>query len=498
MIIQDNQLEHARQLALAIELYTARSLDHCFDPFDPESRPTARQDEIYRDCGVVPYRWVIGGNRGGKTATPPREISWILMGKHPYWTRPASWGNEPLTIIIAGQDRKMMELMIWEKKLKPFLNPDDWKEVRQGMALQYVTHRTTGDQIIFISHSDSSERNRKFMQGYKAHYVWLDEMPSSFAILEELQRRTDDTQGPFIATFTPKHRNMQIRKIVDAAKLPIAKKYFLPKLDNPIFKGREAEERAKLDGYSEAYKNTVLHGAWMAGEDAVYLFNPETMMMPLPDNYSLQWRHVEAVDPALKSKFGFTLWAEDPMTGQWYLARSDYIEGIYDPQSVYEQVQKMTAGYNICRRVCDPHEVWYIQTANSNKCKPAYISPYNKNARKGELIKNFQASLGKDVIIPGFNTKFLEEIDDCRWSESQENKIVNASSFHLLDSAQYFVDCRPKWDGPSQPIDGFHAWLYEANEKRKRSEASERKQVEAKKNWRIQRTWSGARMRKSK
>ncbi len=482
------ELEQQKLLAQAIERYHLLSRDECFDPYDPESRPTELQTKIYKDCGIILYRWVIGGNRGGKTSTPPREISWILENKHPYWQRPASWGHEPLTIIIAGQDRKMMELAIWEKKLKPFLVADDWKEVRQGMALQYVTHRVTKDQIIFISHADSSERNRKFMQGYKAHYVWLDEMPGSFAILEELQRRVDDSRGPFIATFTPKAKNIQIQKIVDSARAPIARKYFLPKLSNPIFKGREAEEIAKLAGYSDAYKKTVLEGAWLTGEDAVYNFDPEKMMQPLPDNYSHQWRHVESSDPALKSKFGFTLWAEDPSNGMWYLVRSEYIEGLYDPQSMYERIQTMTRGYNIVRRVCDPHEVWYLSTAASNKCQPAYTSPYKKNQRKGELIKGLQAALGVSAIIPPHNDSFLEEINECRWSESQDDRIVNASSYHLLDSAQYFIDCAPKWDGPSQPIEGFHQWLYESNEKRKTAESKARKQEEVRKQgWRVRR-----------
>ena len=178
--------------------------------------------KVLKDIEKIQYRWVIAGNQSGKSQLAAREIAWMLSGTHPFWSRPTRWGDEPLLILIAGQDRKMMETELWEKKLALYLNKDEWRGVRQGGTLQYVQNKNTGDKIIFLSHSDSSEKNRRHMQGYVAHYVWLDEMPSNIAILEELQRRVDSRRGYMLATFTPKFRNEAIRKVIDAAQEPLA------------------------------------------------------------------------------------------------------------------------------------------------------------------------------------------------------------------------------------------------------------------------------------
>jgi phage terminase large subunit-like protein len=414
--------------------------------------------------GKITYRWVVAGNQSGKSQLAAREIAWILTNTHPYWKRPEAW-NEPLLILIAGQDRKNMEVNLWQRRLLRYLNASEWKETRQGNSLQHVTNRITGDQILFVSHSDGSDKNRVHMQGYSAHYVWLDEMPGSIYILEELQRRIDAHEGFLIATFTPKLKNSAIKRIVDSSIDPIGKKYSLGKLDNPIYSHRIKAELAKLEGYSESYKRTILYGDWSIGENAVYDFDAETMLVELPEHYHARvWRHVLSVDPALKSKFGLTVWGEDPRSGTWYLVREEYIEGILDPVLMFHKAEDIVKDYNICRRVCDPHESWYLGIASSKGT--TYISPYSKNNRKGDLIKNLQSKLGDTIKIPGYNTKLLQEFDECQWSETAENKIVNASSFHLLDTAQYFADLIPKYKGPSQ-APTWEAHLHEGHAKYK-------------------------------
>lgn len=406
-------------------------------------------------------------HNSGKSSVPAREITWILNGDHPHWKRPDNWRNESLLILVAGQDRKMMEIELWGKKLRPFLPAEDWKEVRVGNLLQHVENRNTGDKIVFLSHADSSESNRKHMQGYVAHYVWIDEMPTSINILEELQRRVDSRKGYLIATFTQKSRNESIRRIVESSKAPVGKKYSMSKFDNPLYKGKEEEEFAKLEGYSEAYKRSVLFGDWFTGDSAVYEFNPDTMVKDLPADYSYGWRHCEASDPALQSKFGFTLWAEQPSTGYWYSVKTEYVSGVFVPVDVYNTIMEKTSGYNMIRRISDPHESWYINTASSKGT--VYMTPYKKNERKGELIKNLQTALGKTIFITPWCTDLINEVQSCQWSETAENKIINGSSYHLLDASQYFVDCMPKHEPLAAAVD-FYTHLRKGNEIRKKKE----------------------------
>jgi phage terminase large subunit-like protein len=456
----------------AVTRYKELALMECFDASNLESRPTDKQQEVFNDIGKIQYRWVVAGNQAGKSSLAAREISWIVTDKHPFWKRPIEWGTEALLIIVVGQDRKMMELELWSKKIKPFLNPAEWKEIRQGGSLQYVESRINSNRIVFISHNDSSEKNRIHMQGYVAHYVWLDELPSSIRIFEELQRRVDARKGYFLATFTPKFRNEEIKRVVESGTPPIAKIYKMSKLDNPLYADRREEEMKKLDGYPESYKNSILYGDWYIGDSSVYFFDHSSMVETPPD-YSVGWRHVESSDPALQSKFGFTLWAECPANGIWYLVKAEYIEGIQVPEDIFNEVMKKTAGYNIVRRISDPHEAWYINTARSKGIN--YLTPFDKNSRKGELIKNLQSALGGDIRIAPWCNLFINEIETCQWSEgATTGRIVNSSRYHLLDSAQYFVDCRPA-DTVQFIVKPWYQELREGHAKRKKAEFLARK-----------------------
>ena len=457
-------------IAAALERLQKLELSECFDASMPSSRPNAKQWEVLNDIENITFRWVIAGNQSGKTQLAAREIAWMVNRDHPFWVKPKKWGNEPLMILVVGQDRKNIELNIWNKKIKPFLKADEWKETRAGNMLQYATNLKTKDQIIFMSHAYSSERNRKYMQGYVAHYVWLDEMPGSIDILEELQRRVDAREGYFLATFTPKFSNSGIRTMVDAAKEPVAKKYRMSKLDNPIYAKRIEHEIAKLAGLPEYKKRTILYGDWMPEEGTVFRMPDNCVQMP--QGYSRLWRHVEAVDPAVSSKMGYTLWAEDPSDGIWYCVKAEYIEGIYDPVEIYKYCMKLSEGHNIIRRVCDPHETWYLATATTHKTVPAYITPYNKNSRKEELIKGLQEKLGTKLRIMPECAKLITELEEARWSENTDKpKIVKGSKYHLLDASQYFADLVPKYEGKVETGASWYDELRQANEVRKKQES---------------------------
>lgn len=455
-----------KKLAAAIARYNKLEKLESFDPSTPGSKPSHKQLEFMKDISKYKTRVIRAGNRAGKGATVAREIAWILTDSHPYWERPEGWNDMPLLILIAGQDRKMMEIELWDKKLALFLDLKDWRQVRVGGSLQYVENRTNGDKIVFLSHADSSEKNRRHMQGYTAHYVWLDEMPGSANLMQEIRARAA-TNGMFVATFTPKFRSDEVRRVIDAIEPPNGKVYRFSMLDNPLFKNREEEVMRELDGYSENYKNAILYGDWYVGDTAVYEWNPEFMVEAPGENYSYGWRHVVAVDPALKSKCGFTLWAEDPNTGVWYLVKDEYISGVFDSDELVQAVENKLQGYNIIRRVSDTM-AWF--TGAAAKRRTPYMVPYDKNSRKGELIKGLQHALshGQIKIAPWCQT-FVSEINSCQWSETSD-RIVNSSSYHTLDSAQYFVDCKPPYE--ISPVgQTWEETLRRGNYKRKKMEA---------------------------
>lgn len=463
-----------KKIAVAMRRLESAQLSKAFDAAFPDSRPNKKQLSILKDIGKIQYRYVVAGNQSGKSQLAARDLSWLLNGEHPYFTRPDTWGSEPLTVLVACQDLTLGS-ELWAKKLRPFLK-GAWKEERQGNALKKAVNKDNGDTIYFLSHSDGSEKNRKHMQGYVAHYLWLDEMPSSHKILEELQRRVDARKGRFLATFTPKFRNDTVRRIVDAVTAPVGRKYQMSKLDNPIYAERLEEELQKLAGYSEAERRTILYGDWSTGEDAVYRFDYDTMTVDsLPIHYNAGWRHVESVDPALRSKCGYTLWAEDPQSGIWYLVNDQYVEGsmTLDPEELYRVITERSSKYNVVRKISDTM-AWYTSVAA--KFGTTYMTPYDKNSRKEELIKGLQTSLSKGKIKVGrWCTAFIDEIQGCQWAENSD-RMINSSSYHTLDCAQYFCDNMPKFD-PTSASKAWHVELREGNNARKAQRASQQNMV---------------------
>lgn len=468
--MRHDDLIEKKQLVAAMRALQRKQLTSSFDAFRPNTRPNDRQLEILNDLGKIKYRYVVAGNQSGKSQLAAREIAWILTDTHPTWKRPEEWRSEPLLILIAGQDLTMMATELWSKKLAPFLDLSEWQQIKQSNTLKKAVNKRTGDQVVFLTHGDGSDKNRKHMQGYTAHYVWLDEMPTNTSILEELQLRIQSKNGYFLSTFTPKFRNDKIRKIVDSSEEPYAKKYKMSKFDNPIFAKSFEEEMSRLAGYSESERNTILYGEWSTGDNSAYHFDYDMMTVDqLPHHYNAGWRHVEAVDPALRSKCGYTLWAEDPNSGVWYLINDNYVEGSnsLDPETLFQTIKKRSSGYNLIRRISDSM-AWYTSVASKHGC--SYMIPHDKNSRKEELMKGLQAQLSSGKVKIGrWCSAFIDEIQSCQFREGTD-KLINASSYHTLDCAQYFCDAIPAYK-PENASLPWQTMLYQSHQRRLEAES---------------------------
>lgn len=454
------------------------------DSFDPRligSSPTKEQQNFLNAIGRkdARYRIIRAGNRAGKTATCAWELAKVITGTHPTWTRPEKWGTGILTAIIAGQDRKMMELEIWQSKLLPHLIEEEWKVSRVSSLINYITHIPTGNRIVFLPHSDSSDKARRHMQGYTGQYLWIDEMPVNSKIWEELERRIMTDDGYLVASFTSKARSPTARRIVDShCEQDYCTLYRFAMLDNPALADRTDEILAQLSAYPESYRRAVLYGDWYEGDSGVYSWN-EDMLRPLPEAYSKAWRHVEAVDPAISSKMGYILMAEDPNTGHWHVVKATYFENLTTSSTWVEAAMKESATYNVVRRVSDVAP-WFTMEALQNY-RLNYVTPFKKTERKDDLIQGLQTALsGGKLFVDVSCTSFVDEIISCQWSETSPGKIVNSQSYHLLDAAMYAVDELPKWKGPIAGSLDYHVNLRmecNAYRARKAKEAAKKKEI---------------------
>jgi hypothetical protein len=224
---------------------------------------------------------------------------------------------------------------------------------------------------------------------------------------------------------------------------------------------------------SETERQTRLYGEWYIGNSAVYDFDKEKHC-EVPPGYTPGWRHVGAVDPAMSGKTGVTVWCEDPRTGIWYCVEAKYVENVLSPREVVMQVENIFQPFNITRRICDTHETWYIGTAAEYGYH--YGTVYKKHERKKELIKNLQKALSDGCIkVSPSASKLISELTTCQYREGTDDKIVNASSYHLLDTAQYFVDNIPKHalvqDNEPLTLASFEKRLRRLNKEKKQRES---------------------------
>lgn len=449
-------------IAAALNRLASLRRQQAFDPTNLESKPTKKQQQIFEDFGKFKQCWIRAGNQSGKSQTCARLLTWFLTDTHPYWKKPVGWGDEPLLALIAGRTGKQIEESLLPK-IRSYLEPGTYKEVRIGNIIQRL-ELDNGNRIVFQSLENPNVARERLMS-YVAHITWVDELPPTLDLIREVLVRTQARNGYALFSFTPTVVNVEIQQFVDSLTEPEARVYRFNMLDNPLYSDpvRREELINRYKHLPSHVQKAIFEGDWLAADDNVYHFDYRTMV-EMPDGYSPLWRHVVSVDPATQSALGLTVWAENPTTGVWYCVQDDYIKGIFVPTDIVAAVSNKTKHMNVVRRISDSEATWFIHQAAAMGVN--YTPTYKKHNRKIELIKQFQEQLGKKLKLSPTCNNIVDEIQNCRWSDRAEGKIVNSSSYHLIDTAHYFADNIPKFEN-KVVFGGFEDWLYKQNEVRK-------------------------------
>lgn len=381
------------------------------------------------------------------TGVAARAISWWFQGIHPYVKPKAKWGDS-YNILIVGRTTEIIETEIWEKKIKPFLPPGCWKpKHKSGGGLAGVKHLSTGINIVFMSHHDAKNAREK-VQGFTAPIVWVDEMPDDSSLITELMLRTSTEGGLFMATFTPLVENEQIRKIVDAPA-PGKRMYkFLPQ-DNP----KLMEEFGGVEGWAawlrpqcatEAEFRARMYGEWYYKSGRVIrAYDPAHHLIPTPKDYDRRvWNHMLVVDPSASGLTGVSLWAQFPDTEQWACVLAKKIEG--DAAFILVQkIESMVAGCNIIKRLCDCNPAgFYIEARRQGV---SYETMNDKVDRRNSTIEATNAKFANNAIYICSEgaSDLADECMGAKWSETNPDKMINSTNYHLIDTLRYFVDRCP-------------------------------------------------------
>ncbi len=463
---------------LSVAASAARSslraaLRHAFSAEDVNSRPNAAQLEILKGVKDYLIRIVKAGNQSGKSRTCARDLTWLLNREHPYIDVTKEWGPEPLMALVAGADRTILTTNIWQQMIKPLLaDPTEWKENNSNDGIKSAVNRRTGDQIIFLTHNKGSEEDIRHLMSYAANFCWVDEIPKTAKVIEELTRRIDAKRGRLIMSYTMKFRNDAMRKSIAAMDATVTKLYRLAKLDNPIYADRKDEELAKISHLSKEEQAVILYGDDILSDTAIHSINYDLMVRPIPASYDTAWPHILVVDPATESKLGMLVAAYQQSTGLWFIVQDKYVEGLYAPSKIVAEVERRVIGLNIIDRFYDTAASWYKQEAKILGFK--YKPIKEKAGSKERWIMDTNQALGTRVIICDHCETLLDECEQYQRVPGSTN-IQNPKKFHAVDSLHYLVEALPDMPAPPQDAtywEQFHAAVNASNQrKRDRMEA---------------------------
>ncbi len=431
----------------------------------------------------------------GKTNGTIRALVWMAEESSPYWRRPTDhicnnklcnepgkklsltdvvedyecpkcgnlwrvWGkDDPLNILLIGEQLKNLDLNLYQPRIrKLFQNPDDWKEERLGSPyIQMVTNKKNGNRIIFFPHSHGDEKARKAVQGYTVHAVFTDEQ-IPVGVAEEAQRRVDARMGTFMSAFTMKGEDQELLDFIEGqVEAGAAKKFMLSKFDNPVYAGSKDMIMKQLASLSEAKRNTILYGTVSSSDEHIFKeITKELIGFEVPPTYSAaMWRHVEVIDPAVKSKAGRMVFAQDPVTKIWHVIRAQIISGMLHDRHLYEQHLKLRAseGYTPILSIADD-DAGFIGAAAHHEQPTKFVFPRSKRRKdrgKLYLIKMAVGHLLDGILhISPKHELLWKELRSYRWKDGTKSEIVNSHKYHLLDCIQYFLDAIP--DEDKQPV----------------------------------------------
>lgn len=450
----------------------AEALRFAFDGENLDAKPTPAQDAVLRDAETLVH-WIVSSNRSGKSQTGSRIMAWWFLENHPHMTRPTqddpargmyAWRGT-LQLLLIGANLAQMESELWNKKLKPLLPAGSYKVVRTGGTIQKVVNRVNGNELIFMSHHDAINARVK-VQAFTAHVVWLDEMPDHAGLVTELMMRVLTTGGRLYGTFTPLLQNADIYRLVTAERPRIRRHQFLM-LENPKFAGRVADVLADVRAMctSEAEFRCRAYGEWWAGETRVFTYDPKVNRRNPAEYDPAAWRHVAVVDPSASGLTGLSAWAEDPTTGEWYCVLAERLKG--DAAfTLFDDVESRLHGMNLVARWTDCNPAGFYKEAARRGQAASGGMPWrpftDKNDRKLATIDKLNTGfLNRRVWLTDAAAGLEEDLVKCEWASKNDGKIVNATKYHLADTARYFWDVVPAFTPAAQtpPKDSIrHQW----------------------------------------
>ena len=301
-----------------------RRLSHPYYRYNKGGKIHRKQVAFHRDR--APTRFVLGGNRTGKTECGAMEAVWFALGTHPH--RRITGATEGWVVSVSlgvGRD-------VAQRKVLKYLHPGFIQDIVMRSGSKGSAEHGVIDFIVVKNRFGttskigfkSCDQGREKFQGTGLDWIWFDEEPP-YDIYEECLLRTLDRRGVIWGTMTPlKGRTWLYQKIYLNANQGDCSinVHQLSWEDNPFLNQQEIK-RMEQNLSSDALESRK-YGRFMEGEGMVFTeFTDENIIDPFdidtsPDSaFQIKF----AIDPGLTAPTGAVWVATD---GQTYYVLDDY------------------------------------------------------------------------------------------------------------------------------------------------------------------------------
>lgn len=300
-------------------------------------KPTNRvMDNFHR--GVEKIRFIVGGNRSGKTVTGGMEAVWIATGEHPY--KKVRVPNKGWVVSLDFPSSRD----IAETEVRRWLGSG---RIKKWSVADRIIQLTNGSEIGF----KSCDSGREKFQGVSRDWIWFDEEPNE-SVYQECYMRTIDTGGLIWCTMTPVNgMSWSYEEIWEMAGInPDIKCYSVSTLENSYIDKSEIEKSKLIMIQDEI--DARIYGKYVQFSGLIYKGFDKNVHVVKPFDIPRDWKKYRTLDHGINNPTA-CLWCAVNPAGEMYIY-DEYYETERTVRENCENIVQMTGGDKIQWTTIDP------------------------------------------------------------------------------------------------------------------------------------------------
>lgn len=424
-------------------------------------RPHEKQ-LMFHQC-MKRNRWVLGGNRTGKTEAGATECVWLARGTHPY--RKIGRALNGWVVSLSAE----MQRDVAQKKLLSYIDPEWIRGIRmregsasdpEGGVIDYIQIECVHGGVSTIGFKNCAQGREKF-QGTSQDFIWFDEEPPE-DVYQECLMRTLDNGGLIFGTMTPLKGMTWVYNAIylNQGNDPEVWYVAMSWADNPYLSAQAvAQMTAAL---SEEELATRRNGRFVALNGLVYGEFDEAVHVIDPFDIPREWQDLISIDPGMSNPLSAHWYAADH-EGNVYVVAEHYRAGVgidehmADIDRISRELEWKRDGYGrldaLMDAAADQHtlqaeksvaELFREKGLNVNtrvnKSRWAGIQRVKQYLRRRPCFDKARWPEGKPALFI-FRTcpMMIREFKQYRWKADGENEEPVKKDDHAMDELRYYL-----------------------------------------------------------